>query len=113
MIFMCNPEMKHCLNVLDGDSDVHPRGMALDPTKGFLFYTTWGLGPAGLIRANLDGSNKTVLANYKVVYPYGITLDLANQHVYWVDSYLNFVERVDYFGRNRQSMKRVIDVSLL
>lgn len=60
----------------------------------------------------MDGSNITQLVTSEVLYPTDITLDLANEHVYWIDTYIDYVERVDYNGRNRWSMKKNPDVSL-
>lgn len=59
-----------------------------------------------LERANLDGTNQTVLVSHKIIYPFGLTLDLANEHVYWMDTYMDSIERVDYNGKNRWSLKK-------
>lgn len=84
-----------------------PRRMVLDPTKGFIFYTVFGrIASASVRRAQLDGTNETELVTHKVVYPYGITLDLPNEHIYWVDTYMSSIERVNYDGTNRRSIKR-------
>lgn len=61
----------------------------------------------------MDGSDAIELVTTEVLYPTDITLDLANEHVYWIDTYIDFVERVDYNGKNRWSMKKNPDVSLL
>ncbi|QQP50639.1 Uncharacterized protein FKW44_011704, partial [Caligus rogercresseyi] len=47
-----------------------PRGLALDPNAGFLFFT----------RSLLDGSERTILANKKIVYPHGITIDFSTDY---------------------------------
>lgn len=59
-----------------------------------------------LERANLDGTNQTVLVSHKITYPSDLTLDLANEHVYWIDQYLDTIERVDYNGKNHWSLKK-------
>jgi integrin beta 2 len=59
-----------------------------------------------LERTALDGSNRTTLVQQKIVYPYGVTVDYPTQHVYWVDTYLDFVERIDYDGSNRRTVKK-------
>ncbi len=106
LIFVCNAEMQHCSIIID--NFVHkPKSMALDPTKGFMFFTKWE--QASLERAHLDGTNRTTLVTNKVVYPFGLTVDLANEHVYWVDIYMDFVERVDYNGQNRWSMVKRLE----
>lgn len=61
----------------------------------------------------MDGSNAVELVTSEVLYPTDITLDLANEHVYWIDTYYDMVERVDYNGKNRWSMNKNPDVSFI
>lgn len=61
---------------------------------------------ASLVRANLDGSSDTILVSHKITYPSGLTLDLPNEHVYWTDYYIDSIDRVDYNGKNRWSLKK-------
>lgn len=106
LIFVCNAEMKHCTIIIE--SFVHkPKSMVLDPTKGFMFFTKWE--QSSLERSHMDGSNRTTLVTKKIIYPLGLTLDLANEHIYWVDIYMDFVERVDYNGQNRWSMVKRLE----
>ncbi|XP_046386652.1 prolow-density lipoprotein receptor-related protein 1 isoform X2 [Ischnura elegans] len=112
MIFLCNATMKACIILIDVDLS-KPRGIALDPARGLMFFTKWGVSTPMLERANLDGSERTPLVNYKIVYPYGVALDYPNKHVYWVDGYLDFVERVSYDGTNRRTVKRGFPVQNL
>lgn len=69
-----------------------------------MFFTKWET--ASLDRAHLDGTNRTALVTQKITYPLGVTLDLATQHVYWVDHYMNYIERCDYDGKHRKSLKQ-------
>jgi len=71
----------------------------------YLFFTKWGVR-AGLDRTLLDGSNRTTIVSNKIVYPIAITLDLANQEVYWTDAYMNSIERVNYNGEKRWRLKK-------
>ncbi|KAJ9584470.1 hypothetical protein L9F63_021195, partial [Diploptera punctata] len=103
MIFLCNSTLEACVILIDVNLN-KPRGIALDPTKGF--FVVWGCNIPMLERALLDGSNRTTLLQQKIVYPYGLTVDYPMQHVYWVDTYLDFVERVDYDGSNRRTIKK-------
>ena len=77
----------------------------------YMFFTKWGASSPMLERALLDGSNRTTLLQQKIVYPYGVTVDYPMEHVYWVDTYLDFVERVDYDGSNRRTIKKGFPVS--
>ena len=52
----------------------------------------------------MDGQNRTKLVDSKIVFPHGITLDLVNKLVYWADAYLDYIEVVDYEGKNRHTI---------
>lgn len=52
----------------------------------------------------MDGQNRTKLVDTKIVFPHGITLDLVNRLVYWADAYLDYIEVVDYEGKNRHTI---------
>lgn len=54
---------------------------------------------------------RLMLVDQKIVYPYGLSVDFPNQHVYWVDTYLDFIERVDYNGKNRKTIKKGFPVN--
>ncbi|BET02800.1 low-density lipoprotein receptor [Nesidiocoris tenuis] len=105
MILLCTGNFKYCLIVIDINLN-KPHGIALDPTKGYMFFTKWGTVRPMLERAQLDGTERKTLVSEKIVYPYGITVDYAVQHVYWVDTYLDFIERIDYDGRNRKTVRK-------
>lgn len=78
-----------------------------------MFFTKWGNTAPLLERAQMDGSNRTSLVSQKIVYPYGVTVDYPNQHVYWVDTYLDYVERINYDGSNRKTVKRGVAVRFI
>ena len=83
-----------------------PRGIALDPNEGMMFFTIWGSDPSSLNRASLDGEDRSVLVDSKIVYPYGLTLDFPMKRIYWVDTYLDYIEAIDYDGSNRKTILR-------
>ena len=83
-----------------------PRGIALDPNEGLMFFTVWGANSAKLERAALDGTDRKILVDTKIVYPYGLTVDFPLKRVYWVDTYLDYIEAVDYDGSNRKTLLR-------
>lgn len=78
----------------------------------YMFFTKWGVTSPMLERALLDGTERKTLVDHKIVYPYGVTVDYTTQHVYWVDTYLDFVERVDYDGSNRRTVRKGFPVSV-
>lgn len=71
-----------------------------------MFFTKWGHSAPTLERCGLNGTAREPIVKQKIVYPYGVAVDIPSQHVYWVDTYLDFVERVDYNGRNRKTIKK-------
>ncbi|GLH07806.1 LOW QUALITY PROTEIN: Putative vitellogenin receptor, partial [Gryllus bimaculatus] len=108
VIFLCNSTLEACAIVVEGDLS-KPR----DPTKGYMFFTLWGNSPSRLERSRLDGEERTTLVQHKIIYPYGVTVDFPAQHVYWVETYLDVVERVNYDGTNRKTVKRGFPVQNL
>lgn len=96
--------MTHCSILVESYTD-DLSSLELDPINGYMFYTRQMVYTC-LERANLDGTNQTVLAAHKITYPLDLTLDMANEHVYWIDRYMDTIERVDYNGKNRWSLKK-------
>lgn len=75
-----------------------------------VFFTDYGQIPK-VERCDMDGQNRTKLVDSKIVFPHGITLDLVNRLVYWADAYLDYIEVVDYEGKNRHTIIQGILVS--
>ncbi|XP_015265029.1 PREDICTED: prolow-density lipoprotein receptor-related protein 1 [Gekko japonicus] len=101
-IFVCNKNGDTCVTLLDLEL-YNPKGIALDPTMGKVFFTDYGQIPK-VERCDMDGQNRTKLVDSKIVFPHGITLDLVNRLVYWADAYLDYIEVVDYEGKNRHTI---------
>uniref|UniRef100_A0AAZ3NRC3 EGF-like domain-containing protein n=1 Tax=Oncorhynchus tshawytscha TaxID=74940 RepID=A0AAZ3NRC3_ONCTS len=101
-IFVCNVDGQTCVTLLDQEL-YNPKGIALDPLMGKVFFTDYGQTPK-VERCDMDGQNRTKLVDSKIVFPHGITLDLVNRLVYWADAYLDYVEVVDYEGKNRHTI---------
>uniref|UniRef100_A0A3Q2NMI4 LDL receptor related protein 1 n=1 Tax=Fundulus heteroclitus TaxID=8078 RepID=A0A3Q2NMI4_FUNHE len=101
-VFVCNKNGQTCVTLLDQEL-YNPKGIALDPVMGKLFFTDYGSTPR-VERCDMDGQNRTKLVDSKIVFPHGITLDLVNRLVYWADAYLDYIEVVDYEGKNRHTI---------
>ncbi|CAN8029490.1 unnamed protein product, partial [Ixodes persulcatus] len=71
-----------------------------------MFVTEWGSAAPLLERARLDGTKRTKLVEQKIVYPFGVAVDLPREEVYWVDTYLDVVERIRYDGSRRTTVYR-------
>uniref|UniRef100_A0A3Q2C7P6 EGF-like domain-containing protein n=1 Tax=Cyprinodon variegatus TaxID=28743 RepID=A0A3Q2C7P6_CYPVA len=101
-IFVCDKDGQTCVTLLDQEL-YNPKGIALDPTMGSVFFTDYGQIPK-VERCDMDGQNRTKLVDTKIVFPHGITLDLVSRLVYWADAYLDYIEVVDYEGKNRHTI---------
>lgn len=103
-IMVCNAAMRHCTIVVRELADRQLLSLALDPTRGLMFYSTWR--SAAIVRANMDGSGGQRLHDdSRMVKPMAVALDLAMGKVCWMDMVLGMVECSDYDGGHRRSIK--------
>lgn len=68
-----------------------------------LFFTDYG-NVAKVERCNMDGTNRTRLVDYKIEQPTAVALDVVKKLVYWADAYLDYIDVVDYQGKNRHTV---------
>ncbi|XP_062904698.1 low-density lipoprotein receptor-related protein 1-like isoform X1 [Mobula hypostoma] len=107
-ISVCNQNGVTCITLLD--LELHsPKGIALDPAMGKLFFTDYG-DVAKIERCDMDGQSRSRIVDSKIEQPYAITLDLVSKKVYWADVYLDYIEVVDYEGRSRHTVIHGRDV---
>uniref|UniRef100_A0A8C6Q9Z3 Low density lipoprotein receptor-related protein 8, apolipoprotein e receptor n=1 Tax=Nothobranchius furzeri TaxID=105023 RepID=A0A8C6Q9Z3_NOTFU len=78
-----------------------PRAIAVDPHQGFMYWSDWG-DQAKIEKAGMNGVDRQVLVSDHIEWPNGITLDLSNRRLYWVDSKLHLLSSVDLNGDNRK-----------
>ncbi|XP_078343309.1 P-selectin-like isoform X2 [Oculina patagonica] len=78
-----------------------PRGIALDPNYGSMFWTDWGQTPK-IERATLSGTQRVAIVTSNLQWPNGIDLDRRNRLLFWVDAGTDRVECIDYHGNNRK-----------
>lgn len=112
IIYICNNLLNNCKILVEYDLR-KPRALALDPTTGFMFFSKWGHSPPMIERVKMDGTERKPIITEKIIFPYGVTIDYANKNVYWVDTYLDFIERIDYDGKNRMTVlkgKQVVNL---
>lgn len=110
-LYVCARALRPCRLLLDAAlAKVH--GLALDPAAGLMFWSVWGASPPGVERASLAGGARAHVAAHRLVYPGALALDPAARALYWVDTYLDCVERADYSGARRRTLRRGYAVSL-
>ncbi|KAM9468136.1 low-density lipoprotein receptor-related protein 6 [Clarias gariepinus] len=78
-----------------------PRAIALDPARGYLYWTDWGEIPK-IERAGMDGTNRAVIIDTDIYWPNGLTLDYSQQKLYWADAKFNFIHRSNLDGTGRE-----------
>ncbi|XP_074039673.1 LDL receptor protein 1 [Leptinotarsa decemlineata] len=105
VIIVCTNNLRWCNMLIEYDLS-KPRSLALDPTSGYLFFTKWGNSAPMLERVGMDGLSRMPIVDHTIVYPYGVAVDFPKKRVYWIDTYLDYVETVDYDGKNRKTVLR-------
>ena len=111
-IFVCRNDGSACANLLYIDLKA-PHSIVVDPLRDRLFFTTHGDSPS-VQSTSLVGLDRKLLVNSKqIVRPLGLTVDCINEHVYWSDSYLDRIERINYDGGNRKLIARHLPVKNL
>lgn len=67
-----------------------------------MYWTDWGVTPGRIERAGMDGSHREVIVSSGLKWPNGLTLDLVQKRVYWVDAKMNSISSVNYDGSDRR-----------
>jgi sugar lactone lactonase YvrE len=70
--------------VLIKDNLEIPRAIALNPLEGWMFWSDWGSNPR-IERAGMDGTHRQTIVSYDVKWPNGLTLDIVQKRIYWVN----------------------------
>lgn len=93
--------------ILDSKTVKKPRGVAVHPMEGYLFWTDWAPAESCVARSNLNGENvKKLFSKPDVEWPNGITIDHIAERIYWVDARLDYIASSDLEGRN---FKKIIN----
>nr|XP_032823068.1 low-density lipoprotein receptor-related protein 1-like isoform X2 [Petromyzon marinus] len=89
--------------VLLGSGLQEPRALAVDPPRGYLYWTDWGKHPH-IGRVGMDGSNRSVIIGSHITWPNGLTLDYVNERIYWADARDDYIQFADMDGANRHTV---------
>ncbi|CAF0957368.1 unnamed protein product [Adineta ricciae] len=91
--------------ILFHENLTNPWAIAVDPRPGvrFLFFTDWAKNPR-IERCSMDGQERITLVNDSIHMPFGLTLDLIREKVYFSDRHLNYIEVVSYTGADRRKI---------
>ncbi|KAK6166565.1 hypothetical protein SNE40_023222 [Patella caerulea] len=89
------------LTLIDTGLD-EPRGIALLPNKGRMYWTDWGIH-AKIEVADMDGSNRRIFLSLENgTWPNGLTIDSQRNVLYWVNAKSDTIESVNLDGTNRE-----------
>ncbi|GBP23516.1 Sortilin-related receptor [Eumeta japonica] len=85
--------------ILDSKVLSKPRGIAVHPKAGYLFWTDWDKLKPSISRSNLDGTDIKKLFEAPIVeWPNGITIDHTAERIYWVDAMEDYIASSDLNG---------------
>ncbi|CAC5419093.1 unnamed protein product [Mytilus coruscus] len=91
------------VNVIISEDIQNPEGIAVDPIRNHVYWTDSGTDQ--IVRANLDGSNRTTIINSNLEKPRAIELDPSNEKIYFSDWGSNpKIERCNFDGSDRQAI---------
>lgn len=65
---------------------VNPRGIAVHPTRGLLFWSDWDRAGPKIEVANMDGSNRNLFVNTSLQLPNSLTVDYERDELCWTDA---------------------------
>ena len=68
-----------------------------------MFWTDWGEEPK-IERAEMDGSNRSVIIRQQIHWPNGLTIDYGAGKIYWTDAKLYYIAKANYDGSNREQI---------
>ncbi|SPP86795.1 putative vitellogenin receptor isoform X2 [Drosophila guanche] len=101
-IAVCSHDAHNCVVLVT--EDVHqPRGLALWPQRGQMFWTDWGVKPM-IVRASMNGERSTPIVSDNIHWPNGIVVDMHQQRIYWVDAKLGSIQTVRPDGTGRRTV---------
>ncbi|VDK44235.1 unnamed protein product [Anisakis simplex] len=86
------------------------RALALDPSKGLMFWTDWEELNPRIERATMAGNNRTVLFRVLEIvnggWPNGLTCDFSVERLYWIDAKSDSIHTITYDGNDHHEIVR-------
>lgn len=99
-IGVCNDNGSYC-TVIIKERNNKPTGLALLPSSGIMYWSEWSANSC-ILMAGMDGRNSTVLINQNLEWPSSLTIDYANDRLYWIDGKRKLIESVRLDGTDRR-----------
>ncbi|CAK9805473.1 Vitellogenin receptor [Anthophora plagiata] len=99
---VCSNNGSYCTVIIKERND-KPRGLALLPSRGIMYWTEWGID-SRILMAGMDGKNGTVLIEENLEWPNSLSIDYANNRLYWIDTKLKLIESIRLDGTDRRTV---------
>ena len=77
-----------------------PRGLAIDPFSGYIYWADWSASPK-IERIKLSDSSTEIIIDSAIVWPSSLTIDYESSRLYWADAYLGRIEVSNLDGSER------------
>ncbi|KAH7723788.1 low-density lipoprotein receptor-related protein 1 [Aphelenchoides avenae] len=95
--------------ILNGDMH-NLRALALDPSKGLMFWTDWQEENPRIERATMAGNDRRLLYRVSDVvgggWPNGLTCDYLAERLYWIDAKSDSIHTISYEGKDHREILR-------
>ncbi|GFS88438.1 putative vitellogenin receptor [Nephila pilipes] len=102
-IVCCSGNGKQCSTVIQ--SEIHIQGFDISPHASLMFWSAWKDGTNGYLeRAEMDGTNLTVIVAKEIFWPSALTVDQIQEMIYWSDIKLGAVMCADFNGLKRRTV---------
>ena len=89
----------------------HPRSIAIDPKRGFMYWSQWEFvvqvlehtsTQATIQRSWMDGTHAEIFVADNLHWPNGLVIDYTGKKIYWCDVHLGRIERIGLDGSGRE-----------
>ncbi|XP_043277982.1 vitellogenin receptor-like isoform X2 [Venturia canescens] len=101
-IGVCKSEGEYCAVIVSESLDM-PRGLALYPLNGEMYWSDFGEKPH-ISRAGMDGKGGERLVSEDLEWPNGLAIDYPSRRLYWVDAKRQTVESIRLDGGDRRQV---------
>ncbi|XP_046845225.1 very low-density lipoprotein receptor-like isoform X2 [Xenia sp. Carnegie-2017] len=83
-----------------------PRGIAVDPYAGYLFWTSYDGSHPKIERGSMDGDpfSRITLLDTNIEMPTAITVDTITKRLFYVETKMRRIETITYEGRGRKML---------
>lgn len=85
----------------------NPRGIAVDPIDGYIFWTDWNRQSPKIERSNMDGTHRKVIVSNDLGVPNGLYFDHKRQELCWGDAKTKKIECSEKDGSNRRIVTQI------